>query len=135
MITGAMIKTETPGMGKQRTLGPTRELYSAMMREIMIGRYKLDENKLLAASDVSLDGATLNRSSVITMFERTDADTTTTPPRDYSFTMLFTGDAFDNQCDIRDTLIAWKNDPDLASMHVDVLKVRPLPSFPFPHFI
>jgi hypothetical protein len=58
----------------------------------------------------------VNRASVITLFQR----------EDLGLQMLFTGDAYDTHCDIRDTIAAWA-DPDVGVKpiaHFHVLKVR-----------
>ena len=116
--------------GYQYTIGPSAAQYKAMMRTIMLNRWALAGIGRLNSpgSKNILDGETTNRSSIVTMFERHDVYTTTTsPPKtvDASFSMLFTGDAFDKACDIRDTLLAWKSDIfNPPTMQVDVLKVR-----------
>ena len=67
----------------------------------------------------SLDTETTNRASVVTMFQRTDI----TGKYDAKFQMLFTGDAYDQPCDIRDTIQAWNIGQGPLTFQVDVLKV------------
>jgi len=63
--------------------------------------------------------AVINRSSIVTLFTRLDV----------KCSMLFTGDAYDRECDIRSTLAAWDydtGDPVRKSnlkINVSVLKV------------
>ncbi|KAI9150014.1 hypothetical protein HJFPF1_09764 [Paramyrothecium foliicola] len=69
--------------------------------------------------------AIVNRSSIVTIFNRTQSSEDNTVD---TFSMLFTGDAFDQGCDLRSTLAAWKEDPNkfqgqFAEINVDVLKV------------
>lgn len=115
--------------GYQYTIGPSAAQYKSMMRTIMLNRWALDGRGKLNSPGVknNLDGETTNRSSIVTMFERHDKYTTTTSPAktiDASFSMLFTGDAFDKACDIRDTLLSWRSDTINPTMQIDVLKVR-----------
>ena len=91
------------------------------MRHIVLGRYKLDpeaEDNTATTGNVNLDADVINRSSIITMFERKESP-------EANFSMLFTGDAYDQKCDIRDTLISWR--PALSpTIKIDVLKVSPV---------
>ena len=114
--------------GFQRILGPTTQLYGNMMRDILLSVYKLDSTvkKIANSGSLKLDAESSNRSSVVTLFERPSADPTL--GRDSSFAMLFTGDAFDKSCDIRDTLLSWQRGlraPPIApnTIKVDLLKV------------
>lgn len=114
--------------GYQYTIGPSAAQYQNMMRTIMLNRWALaGVGKLDSPGSKNiLDGETTNRSSIVTMFERHDTYTTkTSPPKtvDASFSMLFTGDAFDKACDIRDTLLSWRSDTIRPTMQVYVLKV------------
>ena len=115
--------------GCQYTIGPSAAQYKSMLRTIMLNQWALDGIGMLDSPGVKniLNSETTNRSSIVTMFERHDKYTTTTSPAktiDASFSMLFTGDAFDKACDIRDTLLSWKSDTFDPIMQVDVLKVR-----------
>ena len=91
------------------------------MRRIMLNHYALHEKGVLNSkrSYNVVDGDIVNRSSVITRFERHDNDGAINA----SFSMLFTGDAFDTSCDIRDTLISWNPQVAPPGLQVDVLKV------------
>ena len=87
----------------------------------MLNRYALHKQGVLDTerSYNIVDGDIINRSSIITMFERHDKDGGV----DAGFSMLFTGDAFDASCDIRDTLISWNPKVAPPGLQVDVLKV------------
>ena len=87
----------------------------------MLNRYALDAVGALndASSDNTVEGDVINRSSTVTMFERHDQSST--PPVEFS--MLFTGDAFDASCDIRDTLISWNPGVATPGLQLDVLKI------------
>lgn len=90
-----------------------------MMRRILLGRYAIDAESGSPDGTVELDADDVNRASIVTAFSRYDAN----------FYMLFTGDAYDAECDIRDTIISW--DRSLApKIQLDVLKVwtTPIPS-------
>lgn len=104
--------------GQQYTIGPSAAQYKSMMRAIMLNQWELHAIGELEGGKNQLDSETTNRSSIVTMFERHDKDETF----DASFSMLFTGDAYDKACDIRDTLLSWKSDS--PTIQVDVLKVR-----------
>lgn len=107
--------------GYQYTIGPSAASYQKMMRTILLNRWALDGKNRLDDSNAKniLDAETTNRSSIVTMFERHDKRAGI----DALFAMLFTGDAFDKSCDIRDTLLSWKSDTIDPTMQVDVLKV------------
>ena len=109
-------------------VGPTPELYGAMMREIVFELLGIKDKSIssTAKATVTLDGETTNRSSIVTCYERPRFDPVAA--RSSTFSMLFTGDAFDKACDIRDTLASWKvgqtNLSPAQQINVDVLKVR-----------
>ncbi|MCJ1390525.1 hypothetical protein MMC18_003385 [Xylographa bjoerkii] len=128
MAIGAPSDTVKMQYGFMRILGPTPGLYGKMMREILLGLYKLDSNSMATrkGETITMDGETTNRSSIVTLFERPTTDPTV--GRDSSFTMLFTGDAYDKACDIRDTLVSWSQGQRLPlspprTIDVDVLKI------------
>ena len=87
----------------------------------MLNRYALAEVNALddGMSKNTIKDDVVNRASVITMFERRDSMTA----RDANFTMLFTGDAFDASCDIRDTLMSWNPQLVPPTLQLDVLKI------------
>ena len=95
-----------------------------MMRTILLNKWALDGFGKLNSPGVkeNLDGVATNRSSIVTMFERHDKY----PSKniDATFSMLFTGDAYDKACDIRDTLLSWQSDTIDPTIQVDVLKVE-----------
>ena len=107
--------------GRQYTIGPSTRLYQDMMRHIMLNRYALDAVLALndASSDNTVAGPVINRSSTVTMFERHDQSSTPA----VEFSMLFTGDAFDASCNIRDTLISWNPSVAPPGLQLDVLKI------------
>ena len=109
------------------TIGPSEALYKNMMRTILLNKWALDGDGKLESPGVkeNLDSMTTNRSSIVTMFERHDKY----PSKniDATFSMLFTGDAYDNTCDIRDTLLSWRSDTHRPTIQVDVLKVESTP--------
>ena len=112
--------------GRQYTLGPTEANFHAMMRGILLNQWALDGAGQLDRPRTTnyIDGDTVNRSSIVTMFERHDT-LNTTGTENAAFSMLFTGDAYDAQCDVRDTLLRWQADTAPPTIQVDVLKVRP----------
>lgn len=113
--------------GFHRILGSTIELYGAMMRKIILGLWKLKDSNVNYKSNatVTLDAEVTNRSSIVTSFERPRHDSVAA--RNAQFSMLFTGDAFDKACDIRDTLAQWKVGSEMMGaaqpINIDVLKV------------
>ncbi|KAK4695864.1 competence protein ComEC, partial [Lecanoromycetidae sp. Uapishka_2] len=109
--------------GYQLTIGPSKALYKTMMRTILLNKWALDGIGKLRSpgTQENLDTAATNRSSIVTMFERHDKN----PPMDIdaTFSMLFTGDAYDKACDIRDTLLSWQSSNIDPTIKVDVLKI------------
>ena len=94
-----------------------------MMREMLLLLYEYTGNQ--KQGTIKLPSESTNRASVVTLFERPALDPSGV---DASFTMLFTGDAFDKGCDIRDTLLSWNRGQQAPAavsmtMNVDVLKV------------
>lgn len=97
----------------QAYLNPTKAAYRKMIR------YALDvqwSGYAKAVEDQFDNDAIMNRASIVTLFQQMKP----------KFKMLFTGDAYDRECDLRSTLAAWnaKEDPeDPPAVPVHVLKV------------
>ena len=82
-------------------MGPGRDLYQTLIAESM---QKLYSVSLVPSSDENLElhGDIENRSSIISFFRRPALGP-------IQFGMLFTGDAYDQACDIQDTIEAVSN--------------------------
>lgn len=66
-------------------------------------RFALQELWMLDAAISEYDRSKItNRASIVTLFRRFDV----------RFSMLFTGDAYDKECDVSRTLAAWNYDID-----------------------
>ncbi|KAF2660359.1 hypothetical protein K491DRAFT_711855 [Lophiostoma macrostomum CBS 122681] len=102
--------------GRIETRGPNEEAYALMTRQIILARLHLHGEKIYDPN-FTLDGETVNRSSVVTVFERRDTQGSTI------FSMLFTGDAFDHACDITHTMMAWHSRRTQPVIQFDVLKI------------
>jgi hypothetical protein len=107
----------------QITVSPTVNLYKKLVRYDVLTF--LDERddpndesdaEDNAADDIrkeaDVDKSILNRASVVTVFRR----------EDLGFEMLFTGDAHDQESDIRTSIATWKLDSD-PTIRFNVLKV------------
>ncbi|KAK1753793.1 hypothetical protein QBC47DRAFT_462537 [Echria macrotheca] len=105
---------------RRSVLGPSVDTYQRFMRAYVIGRFNTDTDPAQKSGKMilpeptknlaTIDSATINRASIVTGYEFLE----------HGFKMLFTGDAYDQACDVRDTLYRWT---DQAPFFVDVLKV------------
>lgn len=107
----------------QEVLGPPPQIHASLSRYIIADA--LVDGIGLGYSPVENDVkmAVLNRASIITAITRPDLTHIDTP-NDPGLSMLFTGDAYDQECEIRNTLAAWRGYQPIFPMFVDVLKVR-----------
>ncbi|KAF9883231.1 hypothetical protein FE257_003825 [Aspergillus nanangensis] len=91
-------------------VSPTTVGLKKMAREVLKADYRyLNQN-----IKYNKNSETMNRASVVTLFSRNDL----------GLHMLFTGDAFDRSCDIRETLFNWvRGYSDDTYVDVGILKV------------
>ncbi|MCJ1370620.1 hypothetical protein MMC20_001833 [Loxospora ochrophaea] len=91
------------GQGKIRVenyIGPSKEIFRDLGRSVLIRDYsKLNDTEY----DAEMDDIATNRASIITIFNREDLG-----PKDIKgIKMLFTGDAYDRNCDVRKTVTSF----------------------------
>lgn len=115
------------GQWKVHFVGPTKQLYEELLKQTTIARFSTATTYNGSAygphteqSGQELDDKFIaNRASIITLFSsKLSSDLITTRP---DFRMLFTGDAYDRQCDIQNTIASFVG-RDLPTVTLDVLK-------------
>ncbi|KAI5357433.1 Putative ribonuclease Z/Hydroxyacylglutathione hydrolase [Septoria linicola] len=106
------------GDGWLRFVGPSRHCHDDVLRLIfkhnwVVGGTSVKDKR------AEKNNVVTNRGSIVSMFTREHGAVT--------FQALFTGDAYDQSCDIRDTISSWtlgiSQQLDPPSIYVDVLKV------------
>ncbi|KAI0444948.1 hypothetical protein F4803DRAFT_548580 [Xylaria telfairii] len=106
---------QNPGQiapGIQVLASPNTVLLRKLLRYAIIFRWRDTVTGKSAALNHS--GEVTNRASIVTAFYR----------KDLGLNMLFTGDAHDKDCDIRNTIMGWiGGDWQSPVCHVDVLKI------------
>ncbi|RYP92963.1 hypothetical protein DL770_000923 [Monosporascus sp. CRB-9-2] len=90
-----------------------REVVKLMLYKVYAEKVKKVKKADKDSSDLELKDALINRASVVTVFSRSDL----------SMRMLFTGDAYDQPCDLRRTTAAWSDRQPEKIHHFDVLKI------------
>ncbi|UKZ80358.1 hypothetical protein TrVFT333_008116 [Trichoderma virens FT-333] len=90
-----------------------REVVKLMLYKVYAEKAKKVKKADKDSSDLELKDALINRASVVTVFSRSDL----------RMRMLFTGDAYDQPCDLRRTTAAWSDPQPEKIHHFDVLKI------------
>lgn len=109
----------------QHTIGPSVQTLEDLRRYSIT--YALQYGRKTGGDDVIVDlkNMIINRASVITAFLRPDLKSPHEEIQQFGTTMLFTGDAYDQESDIQNIISSWKSGPALNAKPnwFEVLKV------------
>ncbi|KAK6352207.1 hypothetical protein TWF730_009037 [Orbilia blumenaviensis] len=97
----------------QVTLAPPRKVVRDLSKYLVAEA--LGEGNKVGGRDIEndIEEMVLNRASVVTSFVRADL----------GLKMLFTGDAYDQSCDLQNTIAGWNEIQNVYPITVDVLKI------------
>lgn len=108
----------------QYTSSPTRKTVQSLSRYMLTRELKEGPVPLSFSDDEKFRNIIVNRASIVTGFQRLDLNLNPTPGEAVGLSMLFTGDAYDRECDLRETMAEWRTGAQTRAVYkFDVIKV------------
>ncbi|KAH6651289.1 hypothetical protein F5144DRAFT_559036 [Chaetomium tenue] len=107
----------------QSVVSPNHSMQSDLKRYMVADILANGQNDGGGDVEIDIRSVILNRASIVTIFNRPSRHLPKGYDPEGGFRMLFTGDAYDQGCDIRRTIYSWQQTKPLPPLWLSVLKI------------